>query len=224
MDKQQQRSMAWQALRREKLAANTAATILTTRRGSNDTFRITSLLANRDPVVRLAAVSSLVEIGGANAADALARHTSDASADVRTAACKGLGKMRAHWAKAKLYDSLHDNEPRVRCAAADALAAMGDNIGLAPVVKLVSKPPCVGSKRRSDCVPEPLPLPVSACTAVPSRSVPRLSANRRLRSARTDVMIAVSQPPEPLPHNRKRQSHDQDQRKLSQAQGRLFVP
>ena len=58
---------------------------------------------------------------------------------MRVAACNALGKLRAIQGKAKLYDALNDRADDVRCAAAVALASMGDKFGLLPVARLVCK-------------------------------------------------------------------------------------
>jgi len=137
MDKLTERTIAREALRRQKLAANSAASILTPRNSSGGAGRFLPLLNNPDPVVREAAIDSLARLGSREVIEIVARRTSDVAPGVRAAACRALGRLRAHSAKAPLYDTLHDRDPAVQCAAAEALAKMGDSAGLTIVARLI---------------------------------------------------------------------------------------
>ena len=137
MDKFNDRMVARDAIRRQTLAANSAAAILTRRGSEGGAERFLRLLNNADPAIRQAAVENLARLGSRDVAQIIARRTGDVAPGVRAAACQALGSLRAHWARAQLYDALHDRDSTVQCAAADALARMGDNAGLAVVARLV---------------------------------------------------------------------------------------
>lgn len=134
------RNIARHGLRRQTLNAAAAAAALGKRRSPLDIFRIIGLLTNKDPLTREGAIKNLTGIGGREAADAIARRLADGDPRVRAAACHALAEMRALRHKAQLYDALYDRDVPVRCAAAAALARMGDNYGLTAVVKLLKNP------------------------------------------------------------------------------------
>ena len=137
MDRDKQHKLTIEELRREKLSGVAAASILARRNGATDTITISRMLNNPDPVIREGTIKSLAQSGGRNAAMAIVRCVRDRDPLVRAAACKALGQMRVHSAKASLYDALYDSSHTVSCSAAGALAAMGDKIGLAQVMKLL---------------------------------------------------------------------------------------
>ena len=137
MDRDKQRRLTISELRREKLSGVAAASILAQRNSATDVIRISRMLNNPDPVIREGTIKSLAQSGGRDAAMAVVRCVRDRDPGVRAAACKALGQMRAHSAKAPLYDALYDSSYMVCCCAAGALAAMGDKIGLAQVMKLL---------------------------------------------------------------------------------------
>ena len=139
MNRLQDRGVSWNTNRRDKLAANAAAAILAGRQNSNSDFiRVTSQLHDRDPAIREAAVTNLGGIGGQDAIRAAARLIRDGAPNVRAATCHALGRMRAHTVKRELYDALSDSDVVVKCAAAGALAQMGDKAGL-PQIKALLK-------------------------------------------------------------------------------------
>lgn len=139
MDRITEREIALSTLRREKLAATTAAAILSGRRQQADISPVLRQLNSSDPLVRVSALEKLAELGLRQSITHVARCTNDAAPAVRSAACRALGALRAHDAKAALYDVLEDPKPEVRCAAAVALNMMGDRSGLAMVIKLLGK-------------------------------------------------------------------------------------
>jgi HEAT repeat protein len=112
---------------------------------ASDIFRITQLLANRDPMVRRGAIDILANVRGKEATDAITYCIKDTCPQVRAAACQALGQMRAQSAKKALYDAIHDSDTSVAINAAEALALMGDRFGLDQIKILVARP---GSHQR----------------------------------------------------------------------------
>ena len=137
MDRDKQRKLSINDLRREKLSGVAAAAILAQRNNATDVIKISRMLNNPDPVVREGTIKSLAGNGGRDAAMAIVRCVRDRDPRVRAAACKALGQMRAHSTKIPLYDALYDSNYTVCCSAAGALATMGDKIGLAQIMKLL---------------------------------------------------------------------------------------
>jgi hypothetical protein len=118
-------------------AAAAAAAVLGKQQRPVDKFKIIGLLSSRDPAVRCGAIKNLASLGGHDAVNTVARCVFDPDYQVRGAACRALGDLRAHTAKAPLYDAVEDCNAFVRIAAASALAVMGDSFGLDAVVKLL---------------------------------------------------------------------------------------
>ena len=136
MDKRYQNDIK-QKLQRQTLSGAAAATVLGRSNSVVDIVRISRTLNSSDPTMRQETINNLTQIGGREAAMAVARCLRDPYPSVRSAACKALGNMRAHTAKAQLYDALHDKDPVVCCSAAGALAVMGDKAGLPQIVKII---------------------------------------------------------------------------------------
>jgi HEAT repeat protein len=139
MNDQTRRNLTWDALRREKLAATTAAVLLTNHHRQGDIPRFWSMLNDADPMVREGAVQSLVEVGGRDCIARISRMVEDVSPAVRVAVCKALGLLRAHSSKEALYDCLEDRDWKVQCAAAWALSVMGDQVGADVVYELLQQ-------------------------------------------------------------------------------------
>jgi HEAT repeat protein len=139
MDKRY-RSDIRQKLQRQTLSGAAAATVLGRRDSIVDIVRISSTLNNSDPAMRQETIKNLTRIGGKEAAMAVARCLRDPYPSVRSAACEALGNMRAHVAKAQLYDALYDSDPVVCCNAAGALAVMGDKAGMPQIIKMLCTP------------------------------------------------------------------------------------
>ena len=135
------------ALNRSVTAA-AAAGVLSGRLGSRDILKVTRLLNSSDPKIRQAAIQSLVHFGGQDTAAHVSRCLNDPNLKVRIEAYKALGLMRAHSFKGRLYDALSCSEVLVRCAAAEALAQMGDRYGLPCVARLV----CVKGKHQLEAL------------------------------------------------------------------------
>ncbi len=117
-----------------RLSGVDAAAILSNQCSVAEIMKIAPLLNHADPVIREGAVSSLVRIGGPDAASQIAKLLGSSDSHMRTIACESLGQIRALDEKSKLYDSLQDHNPNVRCAAAVALRQMGDQAGLPTVI------------------------------------------------------------------------------------------
>ncbi len=137
MDKYQEREIVRRHVRDKHLTAAAAAAVLGGRRSSGDSLNIIRLLGNSDPEVRKGAIRNLAGVGGTSAQTAIAGRVGDSDPGVRVEACRALGRLRAHQAKRQLYDVLGDRHGEVCCAAAEALAAMGDKHGLPYVARLV---------------------------------------------------------------------------------------
>ena len=140
MDPRQARYIEQRQQRRQTLSGAAAAAALSGRASAVDIVNVTALLKNADPLTRQGAVKNLALMGGPQAIAAIARALYDPNADVRIASCKALGTMRAHAAKCQLLDTLNDNDPTVCCAAAEALAIMGDKTGLPHLARIVCTP------------------------------------------------------------------------------------
>ena len=119
------------------LAAAAAAGSLGKRLSSIEALKVIRLLKSGDPKVREGAINTLCRYGSRDNIPHIARCLKDTDIRVRIEACRALGQMRAHNIKAKLYDAVIDRNPYVICAAAAALARMGDKHGLSHVAKLV---------------------------------------------------------------------------------------
>ena len=130
------------------LTAAAAAGALGKRLSSVEAVKVAGLLKGRDPAVRQRAVSTLGRLGGKDAVHFITQALNDSDIQVRIEACNVLGLRRAHAAKSKLYDAVHDRNASVRCAAAAALACMGDKYGLPSVAKLV----CLKGRHQIDAV------------------------------------------------------------------------
>ena len=121
----------------QTLSAVAALGSLGKRLNSIEALKVIRLLKSGDPEVRRNAINTLSKHGGPDTIIHIARCLRDASLNVRVEACRALGEMRAHSAKSKLYDAVNDRDPFVVCAAAAALARMGDKQGLPFVCKLI---------------------------------------------------------------------------------------
>jgi HEAT repeat protein len=137
MDKYQEREISRKYLRDRNLNAAAAAMLGARRQGVAAAGNIIQLLNNSDPEVRRGAIKNLVLVGGQMVVAAIVRRLNDPNLMVRVEACTALGMMRAHAAKSQLYDVLVDRNCEVCCAAAEALANMGDKHGLPYVAKWV---------------------------------------------------------------------------------------
>lgn len=125
---------------RQKQLSGVAAAALLSQGGSNDISRMSRMLHSDDPMVREGTIKSMAQTGNRQAVGSMMHCIRDPDPRVRSALCVALGRLRAHQAKDILYDALHDKNPNVCCAAAGALAVMGDKIGLPQVAKLVKTP------------------------------------------------------------------------------------
>ena len=130
------------------LTAAAAAEALGKRLSNIEAVKVAGLLKGTDPAVRQRAVSTLGRLGGKDTVPFIAHALNDSDIHVRIEACNALGLRRAHAAKSKLYDAIHDRNALVRCAAAVALACMGDKYGLPSVAKLV----CLKGRHQIDAV------------------------------------------------------------------------
>jgi len=130
------------------LSAAAAVGSLGKRLSCVEALKVISLLKCGDPQVRENAINTLSKCGGPDTIIHIARCLLDANIKVRIEACRALGEMRAHNAKAKLYDAVNDRNPLVVCAAASALAHMGDKQGLPFVAKLIF----VEGRHRSEAI------------------------------------------------------------------------
>lgn len=137
MDERHKRDSVRQQFRRQTLTAAAAATLIPGRSRRADALKVTRLLYNSDPVIRIGAIENLTRIGGPDVIAHITQALNDRDPRVRTEACRALGNLRALTAKNKLYDALTDRSADVRCAAAVALADMGDKYGLPIVARLV---------------------------------------------------------------------------------------
>ena len=147
MDKNEQREIARRELRNRTL--NAAAAVTCSQGGSRgDIAKITNLLYHNDPLVREGAIKNLARLSRRELAPHIKQALNDRDCRGRAAACHALGEMRAIASKSKLYDALSDREPVVRCAAAVALADMGDKYGLSHVARLV----CTKGKHQIDAL------------------------------------------------------------------------
>lgn len=102
-----------------------------------EAMKVIGLLKCGDPKVREEAVNTLARYGGRQYISYIARCLRDSDIKVRVEACNALGQLRAHTAKKELYDAVLDRNAYVRCAAASALARMGDKYGLPYVTRLI---------------------------------------------------------------------------------------
>ncbi len=137
MDNLYQRNITRRGARKKAIAGAAAALELGRNTGL---FKLISLCDDTDPEVRISAIKTLAQHRGNDAIQTIKHRINDSSAKVRTAACKALGELRVHQAKIQLYDALNDRDHMVSCTAAEALAFMGDNMGLNTVKKLIIQP------------------------------------------------------------------------------------
>ncbi len=103
--------------------------MLTRMRAESAVPNLISTLDDQNPEVRLAAVRALGELEARAAADAVAQRLNDADANVRACALEVLPKIQTERTReflAMLDTVSHDPEPRVRAAAAFALAECGN--------------------------------------------------------------------------------------------------
>ncbi len=87
---------------------------------------ILRVIADGNESERVAALELLIELGDASHARILAHCLGDPSADVRSRAARGLGRLGAQEATLELRRALEDRSPRVRAEAAVALGAIRD--------------------------------------------------------------------------------------------------
>lgn len=137
MDTQQDRFLARQHLRRQTLNGAAAAAALAGAGKAPDVSKMMSLLHSHDPYVREGAIKSLAATHNRDAMAVIARCMRDSDIQVRAAACRAIGLLRGHEYKGQLYDAVMDKNPKMRCAAAEALGHMGDKYGLSFIAKLV---------------------------------------------------------------------------------------
>ncbi|MBN1437257.1 MAG: HEAT repeat domain-containing protein [Sedimentisphaerales bacterium] len=140
MDELTKRKIIWDDLHRRKLAGNSAASILNGGRSQVALLKFSNLLNHSDPVMRSAAITSLVKVGGSEAANLIARKIKDSSPQVRAQACWGLGQLRHQPARTMLFDSLRDPFLPVVLEAAVALHLLGDKTGYHRIVQLLRIP------------------------------------------------------------------------------------
>ena len=137
MDRYYQNDRIRQHLNRQTLTA-AAAAILQPRSAPRDNLlKMSRLLYNSDPLVRSDAVRKMVALNSREAIPHITQLLNDQDYRVRREVCTALGKLRAFQVKNKLYDALSDRNAEVRCAAAAALAEMGDKYGMPHIVRLV---------------------------------------------------------------------------------------
>lgn len=137
MDRFRARNLAWQDIHRRRLAGAAAATLCKGSLPVDSLRKALRLLRNNDPEIRADAIRTVSNSGDRQVIDAISSCLTDPDVKVKCSACKSLGRMRAHSAKAPLLDALSDRDLTVRCCAASALAMMGDNSGVLAVMKLV---------------------------------------------------------------------------------------
>ncbi|MBN1846692.1 MAG: HEAT repeat domain-containing protein [Sedimentisphaerales bacterium] len=137
MDRYNQNDTIRRHLSREALTASAAAAVQARRANRTDLVRMARMLYHADPVVRADTVKNLTSVGTRDAIPYICQVLNDRDYRVRSEACLALGHLRAIPAKAKLYDALNDPNPQVQCAAALALARMGDKYGFPQVARLV---------------------------------------------------------------------------------------
>lgn len=137
-----------QGVQSRTLSAAAALGSLGRRLSSFEALKVIRLLKSGNPEVRENAINTLYKHGGPDTVIHIARCLLDANIKVRIEACRALGEMRAHSAKAKLYDAVEDRNHLVVCAAASALSRMGDKHGLPAVCKLIF----IEGRHRSDAI------------------------------------------------------------------------
>ena len=138
MDRNTQNDRIRRHLNRQTLTAAAAAAIQMKTSPRDNLRKMSRLLYNPDPIVRTDAVRKMVDTGSREAIPHINQLLNDRDFRVRMEICTGLGKLRAFQAKNKLYDAISDRNIEVRCAAAAALADMGDKYGLPHIIRLVS--------------------------------------------------------------------------------------
>ena len=137
MDRNTQNDRIRRHLNRQTLTAAAAAAIQMKTSPRDNLLKMSRLLYNPDPIVRTDAVHKMVDTGSREAIPHICQLLNDRDFRVRMEICTGLGKLRAFQAKNKLYDAISDRNIEVRCAAAAALADMGDKYGLPHIIRLL---------------------------------------------------------------------------------------
>jgi len=137
MDRYTQNDQIRRHLNRQTLTAAAAAVMQMKTSPRDNLLKMSRLLYNPDPIVRIDAVRKLVDSGSREAVPHISQLLNDRDYRVRMEVCAGLGKLRAVQAKNKLYDALSDRNIEVRCAAAAALGNMGDKYGLPYIIRLL---------------------------------------------------------------------------------------
>ena len=115
---------------------------------NNDAATVIRFLKHNDPLIRQDALKVLARFPNPMTHPFIGRCLTDTSLFVRVEACLAIGRLKIHKLKGKLYDILLSKNPLVICAAATALAQMGDKKGLAYVAKLV----CIRGKHQIEAV------------------------------------------------------------------------
>ena len=137
-----------QAFKSDAFAAAAAAGALGRKLDTREAVKIVALLKSGDPATREKAYQTLARYGGRDYVGYIVRGLNDPDIRIRVETCRLLGDLRAHAVKRQLYDAVVDRNAYVRCAAAEALAKMGDKYGLPYVARLV----CISGKHQIEAL------------------------------------------------------------------------
>jgi len=130
------------------IIARRCAVSIGRRMENSDALTIVRFLKHNDPTIRQEALKVLARFSNQITHPYIGKGLTDTNLFVRIEACRAIGRLKIHTLKEKLYDLLLTKSPLVVCAAAMALAQMGDKKGLSPVAKLV----CIRGKHQVEAV------------------------------------------------------------------------
>lgn len=105
---------------------------------TNELAAVSQAVNDRDPAVRVAAVSALQKIGQRAGARVLLEKLNDDNPHVRAAAARALGHLQEPNTAPRLRPLLHDPYGFVRSAAAEALGRLGDRAAVPLLISLLA--------------------------------------------------------------------------------------